>query len=207
MPPLPDPDFSRFGHGISLLGGWLPVTAEILAVVALVIAIGWRTRRWRFVWVPVAAAVGVAVALGARAYMNSEGLASDPAPLRLWLWTSIFAASIAVAVLGFRGTPWWRRGLSFLAIPLTLLCALLVLNNWVGYYPTVQRSWGDLTSGPLPDQTDMASLAGLRGARLASARVRLSPARVVHRQRATAPAGGDDDLGRVQQPDQLDPHG
>ena len=66
MPPLPDPDFSRFGHGISLLGGWLPVTAEILAVVALVIAIGWRTRRWRFVWVPVAVAVGVAVALGAR---------------------------------------------------------------------------------------------------------------------------------------------
>jgi hypothetical protein len=27
MPPLPDPDFNKFGHGMSLLGGWLPVTA------------------------------------------------------------------------------------------------------------------------------------------------------------------------------------
>jgi S-formylglutathione hydrolase FrmB len=162
MPRLPDPDFTRFGHGVSLLGGWLPLTVELLAVVILVVAIGWRTRRWRVVWVPVAAAIGVAVAFGARAYMKSQGLASDPAPLRLWLWKAICAASIAVAVVGFRGAPWWRRGLSFAAIPLTLLCALLVLNNWVGYYPTVQKAWGDLTSGPLPDQTDMSTLEALR---------------------------------------------
>ena len=162
MPPLPDPDFTKFGRGISLLGGWLPLGIEIVAVVVLVAAIGWRTRRWRFVWVPVGAGVGVVVALAARGYMNSEGLSSDPAPLALWVWTAIFAASVALAALGFRGARWWRRGLSLVAIPLTLLCALLALNQWVGYYPTVQRAWGDVTSGPLPDQTDMADLAALR---------------------------------------------
>ena len=49
-----------------------------------------------------------------------------------------------------------------MAIPLTLLCALLVLNEWVGYYPSLQRAWGDLTSGPLPDQVDAKDLPGLR---------------------------------------------
>jgi hypothetical protein len=139
MPPLPDPNFSRYGHGVSLLGGWLPVSIQVVTVVLLVVAIGWRSRRWRRMWLPVSAGTGVIVALAARGYMNSEGLASDPAPVRLWVWTAVFAASVAVAVAGFAGTRWWRRGLTIAAVPLTLLCALLALNNWVGYYPTVQR--------------------------------------------------------------------
>jgi S-formylglutathione hydrolase FrmB len=165
MPPLPDPNFSRYGHGVSLLGGWLPLSIQVVTVVLLIVAIGWRTRRWRLVWVPVAAGVGVIAGLAARAYMNSQGLASDPAPMRLWVWTTVFAASVAVAAVGFAGARWWRRGLTIAAVPLTLLCALLSLNNWVGYYPTVQRAWGDLASGPLPDQTDAASLAALRNTR------------------------------------------
>ena len=61
--------------------------------------------------------------------------------------------------------------MSLAAIPLTLLCALLVLNNWVGYYPTVQRAWRALTSGPLPDQTDVAALAALRNTQPDSGKV------------------------------------
>ncbi|MDT5151582.1 MAG: hypothetical protein QOI01_3315 [Mycobacterium sp.] len=66
---------------------------------------------------------GVAAAITARVYMNSEGLASDPAPFELWVWTAVCAGSVAVAVLGFREATWLRRGLSLLAIPLTLVCA------------------------------------------------------------------------------------
>ena len=44
------------------------------------------------------------------------------------------------------------RGVSLLAIPLTLLAALSALNQWVGYYPTVQSAWGAVTAGPLPDR-------------------------------------------------------
>ena len=162
MPRLPDPDFSKFGQGVSLLGGWFPITIEIVSIVVLIVAIGWRTRRWRLVWVPVSAAVGVLAALAARTWVNSEGLASDPAPLRLWVWTAVATATIALAALGFRAAPWWRRALSLLAIPLVLVSALTVLNQWVGYYPTLQKAWGDLTSGPLPDQTDAKDLPGLR---------------------------------------------
>lgn len=162
MPALPDPNFNRFGHGISLLGGWFPLTVEIVTVVVLIAAIGWRTKRWRLVWIPVSAALGVLTALAVRTYVNSEGLASDPAPFKLWVWTAVSALAIVVAVLGFRGARWWRRGLSLLAIPLSVVCTLLVLDQWVGYYSTVQRAWGDLTAGPLPDQVDAKDLAGLR---------------------------------------------
>ena len=34
----------------------------------------------------------------------------------------------------------------------------LVLNLWVGYFPTVQTAWNQLTAGPLPDQTDLATV-------------------------------------------------
>jgi S-formylglutathione hydrolase FrmB len=162
MPPLPDVDFNRWGHGVSLLGGWFPLTVEIVTVVVLIAAIGWRTTRWRLLWLPLIAAIGVAAALAGRTYLNSEGLAGDPAPFRLWVWTAVSAAAVAVAVFGFRGAAWVRRGLSVLAIPLALLCALLVLDQWVGYYPSLQRAWGDLTAGPLPDEIDAGDLAALR---------------------------------------------
>ncbi len=149
-------------HGLSVLGGWLPVVIDVVAVVVLCAAIGWRTRRWRLLWVPLCAVIGVGGALIARTFVDDEGLASDPSPLRLWLWTAVFVGSAAVAVVGWRGARWWRRGVSLLAIPLTLLAALSALNQWVGYYPTVQSAWGAVTAGPLPDQTALADLPAQR---------------------------------------------
>jgi hypothetical protein len=130
MPRLPDPDFSKWGHGTSLLGGWFPITEEILSIVVLIVAIGWRTRRWRLVWVPISAAVGVIAAVAARTYVNSEGLASDPAPLRLWVWTAVGAGAVAVAALGFRAAPWWRRALSLLAGYMGCLRPLRLCDLW-----------------------------------------------------------------------------
>lgn len=162
LPQLPAPDFHEFRRGISLLGGWFPLTVEIVAVVVLIAVIGWRTRRWRVVWVPISAAVGILVALAARTYMNSEGLASDPAPVTLWVWTAVFGAAVAIAVLGWRDASWWRRGLSVLALPLTLVAAAISLNQWVGYYPSLQSAWGAVTAGPLPHEVDVSALPSLR---------------------------------------------
>jgi S-formylglutathione hydrolase FrmB len=159
---LPAPDFHAYNHGVSLLGGWFPITVEILTVLALATVVGWRTRRWRLVWLPLSAASGVAGAFAVRTFTASEGLASDPAPVKLWIGVGAFIAAIAIAALGWRGARWWRRALSMLAIPLTLLTALIVLNQWVGYYPTLQSAWGAVTAGPLPDQTDASALPGLR---------------------------------------------
>lgn len=69
------------------------------------------------------------------------------------------------------GARWWRRGVSLLAIPLTLLAALVALNTWVGYYPTVQAAWGAISAGPLPNEVDMSDLAGLRNSNPATGKL------------------------------------
>ena len=48
------------------------------------------------------------------------------------------------------------------ALPLSLLCAALALNLWVGYFPTVQTAWNQLTAGPLPDQTDQVTVTAMQ---------------------------------------------
>jgi S-formylglutathione hydrolase FrmB len=45
------------------------------------------------------------------------------------------------------------------------LCAALAVNLWVGYFPTVQTAWNQLTAGPLPDQTDQATVVAMQKAR------------------------------------------
>ncbi|MFR9769522.1 alpha/beta hydrolase [Nocardia sp. SC052] len=151
-----------FHHGISLLHGWLPVTVALLAAVVVLLAVARRGRQWWLIQLPVCVALGVAGSLGAAWYVADEGLASDPAPTRLWAWVGATAVASAVAVVGWPGARWWRRGIAVLAIPLTLVSTGIVLNQWVGYYPTVQAAWGAVTAGPLPHETDLSALPGLR---------------------------------------------
>lgn len=142
----------------SLMHGWVPTSVQVVAAVVLVAGIGWRSRRWRHRWLPVAAAVGAAVVYGTRWYVAAQALAGEPAPRALWIWIALTGVAGAVLVLGWRTARRWRRCASLLAVPLCLLSAALTLNLWVGYFPTVQAAWNQLTSGPLPDQTDQATV-------------------------------------------------
>ena len=144
---------------ISLMQGWVPVAIQIVTVALLVFAIGWRTPRWRRIWLPVSALVGVLVALATYWNIASNGLAGDPAPPGLWAWLALTGLAVGVAVLGWRSADWRRRGASVLTVPLAMLCSALMLNLWVGYFPTIQTAWGQLTGGPLPGQTDSATVA------------------------------------------------
>ncbi|CAN5293183.1 alpha/beta hydrolase family protein [soil metagenome] len=138
--------------------GWIPITIQVAAMLILLLAIGWRSRRWRLLWVPVAAVAGIAITLGAHWYIDSDGLAGDPAPTQLWVWSALSGLAVGVLLLGWRGARWWRRGVSVLAVPLCLLSVALAVNLWVGYFPTVQTAWNQLTAGPLPDQTDRTTV-------------------------------------------------
>jgi S-formylglutathione hydrolase FrmB len=114
------------------------------------------------VWLPIAVAVGVILAAWAHWYVDSQGLAGDPAPSALWIWVGLTGLALAVAVLGWRGSRWWRRSVSLLAVPLCLLSAGVALNLWVGYFRTVQAAWNEVTAGPLTDQTDMDTVTAMR---------------------------------------------
>lgn len=148
-----------FRDHISLMHGWLPLAAQILAGGLLVLAIGWRTRHWRLVWLPIAALLGLALAWLTHWNIAANGLSGEPAPRPLWIWVALTGIAVGVAALGWRSAGWRRRGVSLLAVPMAALCAGLMLNLWVGYFPTVQTAWGQLTGGPLPGQTDHATVA------------------------------------------------
>ncbi|MDT5074643.1 MAG: hypothetical protein QOH82_3963 [Mycobacterium sp.] len=154
---------ANYHHGLSLLQGWLPLTLQTIAIIVLVLAIGWRSRRWRLVWLPVSIVVGLAVAAWAHWYVDSQGMAGDPAPDSLWIWTGLTGFALCAAVLGWRGIK-WRRVATVAAVPLCLLGTGLALNTWVGYFPTVQIAWNQLTAGPLPDETDLATVTAMQKA-------------------------------------------
>jgi S-formylglutathione hydrolase FrmB len=153
----------NYRHGPSLLHGWLPLTIQIVAAAVLVAAIGWRSRRWRLVSLPAAAAVGLALAAWAHWYVDSQGMAGDPAPDSVWIWTGLTGFAVGVAIWGWR-TNRWRRIAAVAAVPLCLLSTGVALNTWVGYFPTVQIAWNELTAGPLPDETDANTVAAMKQA-------------------------------------------
>jgi S-formylglutathione hydrolase FrmB len=145
----------------SLMHGWIPTTIQVTTAIVLALAVGWRSRRWRVVRLPAAALVGGAAAYLTHWYIVDRGLSDEPAPSGLWLWIALTGTAAAVLILGWRSAPPWRRGATLLAVPMCLLCAALAINLWVGYFPTVQTAWNQLTSGPLPDQADRATVSAM----------------------------------------------
>jgi S-formylglutathione hydrolase FrmB len=160
VPPVVAPNH----HGLSLLTGWLPLTIQVVAAIVLIAAIGWRTRGWRLIWLPISAVIGAAAVIWANWFINSEGLAGNPAPQSLWVWIGLTGLALGVLVLGWRGAAWWRRAVAVLAVPLCLLSTGVALNDWVGYFPTVQTAWGELTAGPLTDETEMGTVTAMKTA-------------------------------------------
>jgi S-formylglutathione hydrolase FrmB len=150
----------------SLMHGWVPGVVQAVSVAMLLVAVGWRSRLWRLLFLPAAAVLGAASAACASWYIGHAGLADDPAPHLLWWWIAGSGAAAAIVILGWGSARWWRRSASLLSVPLCLLSAGLTLNLWVGYFPTVQTAWDQLTAGPLPHQTDAAGVAAMAAAGL-----------------------------------------
>jgi S-formylglutathione hydrolase FrmB len=157
--------------------GLIPTIIELVTAVALMYATGWRVRRWRVVWVPLAAAVGVGAGVGVHWYYGTLGIASEPAPWPMWLWVTLTGFAIAIVILGWRSAGNWRRNASVFAASFCLLSTGLTINGWLGYYPTVYAAWGQLTDAPLPDLTDAQALQQLRHSGIAPAKGAVVPVR------------------------------
>lgn len=142
---------------ISLVHGWAPAAVQVTTALILVLAVGWRSRRWRSALVPLAVIVGVITAALADWFVRYQGWADDPLPLTLWLWIALAGLAATVLIVGWPNTRWWRRVVSALTIPLCILCAALVLNQWVGYFPTLRSTWDRVTGAPLAGRMDIAA--------------------------------------------------
>ncbi|GAB7072060.1 esterase family protein [Mycobacterium hodleri] len=147
---------------LSLMHGWVPVAVQILSVTMLVGALAGRSRRWLRWAPPLAVAVGAALGVWGHWFIASAGFAGDPAPAMLWLWMGLSGSAAAAMFLGWRGARWGRRWVSTLAVPLCVLSAGLIVNGWVGYFPTVHSVYDQLTAAPLPHQTDRATVTAMQ---------------------------------------------
>jgi hypothetical protein len=114
---------------VSLMHGWVPTAVQIVTAAVLILAVGWRTRRWRLVALPVLAIFGAALAVVASWYVGRAGMTGDSAPALLLIWIALTGFAVGTAVAGWRGSRWRRRALSILAVPLSVLCSALSLNT------------------------------------------------------------------------------
>jgi S-formylglutathione hydrolase FrmB len=146
----------------SLIGGWLPSSIQLISVGALAYAIDWRSRRWRLVLLPTCALLGVAGAVTAHLLMQSIGMAGEPAPWPLWAWIAVTTLAAGLAVLGWPRRGWWYRNATVFAASFCLLSTGLVINQWIGYFPTVATAWSQLAARPLPGELDLADALAMR---------------------------------------------
>ena len=83
----------------SLMNGWVPITVQVVTAVVLALAVGWRSRRWRTVCLPLTAVIGGAAAYGTHWYIVDQGLSDEPAPAALWLWIALTGLAVTVLFL------------------------------------------------------------------------------------------------------------
>src|ERR1700744_5281654 len=88
------------GH-TSLMHGWVPLTVQVVTALVLATAVGWRSRRWRTVWLPTAAVFGGAAAYLTHWYIVDRALAEEPAPAALWLWIVLSGVAAGGLVAGW----------------------------------------------------------------------------------------------------------
>ncbi|OMC03341.1 hypothetical protein A5733_24095 [Mycobacterium sp. NS-7484] len=147
---------------ISLIHGWFPVVVQTVAAMLLGAAVGWRSPRWRRRLLPVLVVVAAVLAALTYWYIDSIGVAGNAGPPQLWVWIALTALAVGVAIVGWVSARWWRRTASVAAIAACAVACGLTLNMWVGYFPTVHAMWNQLTSGPLPGQTDRLTVTKMQ---------------------------------------------
>jgi S-formylglutathione hydrolase FrmB len=122
----------------SIVSGWLPLLVQVLAVVTSVLAVSWRSGRWKrqLGWgVPSAVVVTAVVAL----VITVASWAPSGIPLSAYAWGFACALATWVAISGWRTGRRWRRVAAVAAVVLTLLATLDAFDQRSDLFPTVGR--------------------------------------------------------------------
>ena len=147
---------------LSLTDGLIPIILQVLAVGAIIVAIGLkRSDNWLLRWIPAAVMTGVGLAAAIRLFVRNQGWSADAVSFGTVFWDVMVGFALAVVVFGWRGSSWWRRLVSVLAVPLAVMCALAALNTATGYLPTVKAAWQRVTHAQSDQWIDQDQLADM----------------------------------------------
>ena len=142
----------------SLLDGWFPEALRIATAIVVLLAVGWRNRRWRTRWLPAVAATALVGTIAAWVAVPAVLALADPLPAETWVWLAVLLFAALILIVGWRGGRWWRRGLAALAVPLTTVTLANAVNAEIGYYPTLRDAWLSISHAPMPAVVDLSKL-------------------------------------------------
>ena len=93
---------------MSLTSGALPIALEALALTALLIGIGRRSRSWWLRPVTIAVLAGVLLAVAVRGFVKYQGWSEEAASLGSVLGVVATGFAAAMLILAWPGSRWWR---------------------------------------------------------------------------------------------------
>ena len=148
---------------LSLTSGLIPITLQLLALIAIVVAIGrGRSREWLQRWLVAAVLVGTGLAAAARLLVRNQGWSAEAISFGTVFWTAMLGFAATVLIAGWNCSAWWRRLVSVLAVILVVVSGFAALNTATGYLPTVRAAW-QLFTGTEPEQwIDESQLGALQ---------------------------------------------
>ena len=130
-----------FAVNIDLITGWFPATVIIVAIVSVVLSVGWHDGAWKWqlpIGIPVSFVLTVLTALAIHIF----NLVPDEFPQTFYLWAWLVWYSIVIIILGWTRAHWLLRIFSVIALVFCVLAAFTVVNQQFDYYPTLQRLLG-----------------------------------------------------------------
>ncbi len=123
---------------ISIVGGWLPLVVQVLAVVTFTLSIEWRSGGWRRQLgrgVPVAAAATGLAAL----VLTLASLVPDDFPWPAYVWGFGAVLAVVAVIVGWEQADAAHQVLALVSVVLLVLVTVGVVNQRSDSFPTVGR--------------------------------------------------------------------
>lgn len=148
---------------LSLTHGLIPIVLQLLALAAIVVAIGrGRSRDWMQRWLLAAVLAGIGLAAAARLYVRNQGWSADAISFGTVFWTATLGFAATALIAGWRSGEWWRRLVAVLSVVLVVVCGFAALNTATGYFPTVKAAWQRVTHSEPEQWIDESQLAAIQ---------------------------------------------
>jgi enterochelin esterase-like enzyme len=142
---------------IDLITGWFPTTVIIVAIVAVVLSVGWHDGAWKW-QLPIGIPISFVLTLLTALAIHVFNLVPDEFPTSFYLWAWLVWYSVVIIVLGWTKAHWLLRTFSVIALIFCILAAFTVVNQTYDYYPTLARLLGK-------DAANFANLPELKAIR------------------------------------------
>ncbi len=142
---------------VDLITGWFPTTVVIVAVVSVVLSVGWHDGAWKrqlVIGIPVSFVLTLLTGLAIAVF----NLVPDEFPMSFYLWVWLLWFAVLTIVLGWTKAHWTLRIFPVLALVFCVIAAFTVVNQNYDYYPTLARLLGKDAA----DFTNLPALVRIR---------------------------------------------